>query len=183
MAADHHLGISWPAPTHTDDKPIASHRAHSASPLVVSTQFSYFTASFPLNGQAIRLPFAMALLRWIAWALWASVASTATAQFNTTVKFTLTSMDPMVDLDAASQTWAGVPFTLDDATGYRTSTGRSSGNAGCWFVASAFDVQGSVNWKGGAPPERLVELGLNHPASAFLYYPGTNYYRRNNDTK
>lgn len=183
VSAGYRLGISCRAPTHTDDKSPASERAHSASPLVVSTRFSYSTASFPSNGQALRLSFAMALPQWIAWALWAFAASTATAQFNTTVKFTLTSMDPMVDLDAASETWAGVPFTLDDATGYRTSTGRSSGNAGCWFVGSAFDVQGSVNWKGDAPPEGPAGVGLNNPASAFLYYPDTDYHRRRNETR
>lgn len=108
----------------------------------------------------------MTLGLWMSPVTWIALAVTASAQFNDTVKFTLTSWDPMVDVDGASNAWTGQPFTLDSATGYRTSTGRSSGNAGFWFVGTGFDLQGRALWKLGGAPAGAI------PLTGVLSYPG-----------
>lgn len=96
-------------------------------------------------------------------ALWVFCTSTATAQFNDTVKFTLTSMDPMLDFDQSSF-FVG-RYLLDPETGYRTSTGRSSGDVGGWFVGTGFEVRGFAKWEFGYPTSST----LPDPLHAFLF--------------
>lgn len=75
----------------------------------------------------------MIFLPRIAWLVWPLIALPTRAQFNDTFKFTVDSLDGMVDVDGASEWWGGRPFTLENATGYRTSDG-SGGSSGCAFV-------------------------------------------------
>lgn len=97
-------------------------------------------------------------------ALWVFCTSTATAQFNDTVKFTLTSMDPMLDFDMASGFFVG-RYILDPETGYRTSTGRSSGAVGGWFVGTGFEMRGFGKWEFGYP----TSSPWSDPLHAFLF--------------
>lgn len=101
--------------------------------------------------------------------LWVFCTSAATAQFNDTVKFTLTSMDPMLDFDRASGLFAG-RFTLDPETGHRTSAGRSSGAVGGWFVGTGFEMRGLGKWKSGQPTSSTS----SDPLHAFLFPTNRN---------
>lgn len=110
----------------------------------------------------------MMALHWLSWAACLYLAWTAQSQFNSTVQFTVDSMDPMCDLDYP---WtAGQPFTLDEEIGYRTSTGRSSGKSGCFFVGTGFQVRGRVYW---TPfyANASNRNGFDDHASATLLYP------------
>lgn len=87
----------------------------------------------------------MASVQFARWATLLTIASMVMAQFNSTVNFTVTSIDPMLGYDYMSDS------ILDPETGYRTSAGRSSGLVSAWFVGTAFDVQGRAFWKRDGP--------------------------------
>lgn len=102
---------------------------------------------------------------WL-YAIWLASAQVVTAQFNSTVSFTLTSLDGLVDVDGATSWWDGLPSTVDSETGYRTSAGRSSGTSGCSFVGTGFEVHGFGLWKYGEPTDRpwgAVVAQVSHP--------------------
>lgn len=100
-------------------------------------------------------------------ATWLLVARIVIAQFNSTVSFTLTSLDGPVDVDAARSWYGGLPFTVDTDNGYRTSTGRSSGVWGSSFVGTGFEVQGFGLWKYGSGPSDSDDDG--NPGAVFAY--------------
>lgn len=97
----------------------------------------------------------MVTLPWLAWAVWLANAPTALSQFNYTARFTLDSLDGMVDLDGASQWWSeNMAWTRDEETGYRTRVSpRRFGEAGLWFVGTGFKVNGLGSWIDGEPDE------------------------------
>lgn len=85
----------------------------------------------------------MISLCWFLATLWLAHASTATSQFNTTVNFTLTSMDPMIDMDGALR---DRPLTLDERTGYRKFDFARVTQARAWFVGTGFEAHGFGTW-------------------------------------
>lgn len=115
---------------------------------------------------------------WQVWAVWLLFAQSVIAQFNTTIRFTLTSLDGPVDVDAARSWHAGLPFTVDTETGYRTSTGRSSGVFGSSFVGTGFEVQGYGLRKYGQPTEDDSEdTSTLHPVYAWLSHSDQDWQK------
>lgn len=96
-------------------------------------------------------------------------AIAATAQFNDTFKFTVDSLDGMVDVDGASEWWGGSPFTINNVTGYRTSTG--SGSSGCAFVGTGFEVQGLARWRDSNHQVNDSDPQSRYPVLGFLQTP------------
>lgn len=96
-------------------------------------------------------------------------AIAATAQFNDTFKFTVDLLDGMVDVDGASEWWGGSPFTINNVTGYRTSTG--SGSSGCAFVGTGFEVQGLARWRDSNHQVNDSDPQSRYPVLGFLQTP------------
>lgn len=84
--------------------------------------------------------------RWLGHVICLALASGAVAQyngtlnFNNTVQFTLSSIEPMVRFDVVRGQWR-----LDEATGYRR-TARTRGQAEIHFIGTGFQVHGSLGW-------------------------------------
>lgn len=105
------------------------------------------------------------VLCWLAGAAWLGFAPTVFSQFNTTVNFTLTSLDPMVDLDGK---YRGTAFDYDEATGYRTADFNRYYEKHFWFVGTAFKMRGVATYK-----ENSDYVNRSEPArlEAYLGYP------------
>ncbi|EKD01034.1 hypothetical protein A1Q2_04655 [Trichosporon asahii var. asahii CBS 8904] len=110
----------------------------------------------------------MAILHLVRCAVWVLMAPAAVAQFNSTVKFILTSRDAMLDFDTGS-------FVLDPETGYEKTSGRSSGGVHGWFVGSGFELQGRAGWK------RSGQNETNDPGLATIQ--PANRFRSSNVTR
>lgn len=108
------------------------------------------------------------VLCWLAGAAWLGFAPTVFSQFNTTVNFTLTSLDPMVDLDGRSRIAA---LDYDEATGYRTADFNRYEERYFWFVGTAFKMRGVATYK----ENYLSDVNTSEPArlQAYLGYPST----------
>lgn len=112
----------------------------------------------------------MILPRRLSWLAWPLFALPTVVQFNDTFKFTVDSLDGLVDVDGASEWWGGPPFTMDNATGYRTSAG-SGGSSGCAFVGVGFDVQGLARWRNANHQVNRSDPQSIDPVLGFLQRP------------
>lgn len=99
--------------------------------------------------------FALCLL---AWATWLSLAPTASPQFNSTIDFTLTSMDAMMDLDDIV-----APFSYDEETGYRTADVPYFMRGYCEFIGTGFRVNGFGTYKNESQPTPVASGWLHRP--------------------
>lgn len=85
--------------------------------------------------------------RWALLTAWLCLVYTASGQFNDTFRVTITSNDPMTDMDNVGDPRDPITYNwkVDELSGFRKSSG-AGGYMLCRFVATGYDAHGVAWW-------------------------------------